>query len=116
MPYDVLSDEQREIRELVRTLARERIASRAAEIDKKAEFPWDMVELFREHELCGIMFDEQYGGHGASALTTLVAVAVVFRFLYHADFGLINRALMSIGSLGGICSFAGTAAIGHAHP
>jgi len=27
-----------------------------------------------------------------------------------------KRALMSIGSLGGICSFAGTAAIGHAHP
>src|SRR5207248_7876676 len=74
VPYDVLSDEQREIRELVRTLARERIAPRAAEIDKKAEFPWDLVELFREHELFGIMFDEQYGGHGANALTTLVAV------------------------------------------
>jgi hypothetical protein len=27
-----------------------------------------------------------------------------------------KRALMSIGSLGGICSFAGTAATGHAHP
>jgi len=27
-----------------------------------------------------------------------------------------KRALMSIGSLGGFCSFAGTAAIGHAHP
>ena len=33
----------------------------------------------------------------APVVTTLVAVAVVFRFLYHADFGLINRALMSIG-------------------
>jgi hypothetical protein len=27
-----------------------------------------------------------------------------------------KRALMSIGSLGSICSFAGTAATGHAHP
>ena len=51
VPYDPLTDEQREIRDLVRTLARERIAPRAAEIDKSAEFPWDMVELMREHEL-----------------------------------------------------------------
>src|SRR3712207_7063098 len=49
--WDGLSDEQREIRELVRSLARERIAPRAAEIDKRGEFPWDMVELMREHEL-----------------------------------------------------------------
>src|SRR5437016_14158080 len=48
--WDVLSDEQREIRELVRTLARERVAPRAAEIDASHEFPWDVVELFREHE------------------------------------------------------------------
>ena len=55
---DPLTDEQREIRELVRTLARERIAPRAAEIDASAEFPWDVVELFRENDLFGIMYDE----------------------------------------------------------
>jgi len=71
---DPLSDEQREIRDLVRTLARERIAPRGAEIDKTAEFPWDVVELFREHELFGILFDEEYGGHGASALMAFVAI------------------------------------------
>jgi alkylation response protein AidB-like acyl-CoA dehydrogenase len=32
--FDPLNDEQREIRELVRTIAREKIAPRAAEIDK----------------------------------------------------------------------------------
>jgi len=72
--FDPLSDEQREIRDLVRTLARERIAPRAADIDKTAEFPWDVVELFREHELFGILFDEEYGGHGASALMAFVAI------------------------------------------
>ena len=51
MPSQPLTDEQREIRDLVRDLSRERIAPRAAEIDKSAEFPWDVVELFREHEL-----------------------------------------------------------------
>ena len=44
MSSDPLTDEQREIRDLVRDLARERIAPRAAEIDKNAEFPWDVVE------------------------------------------------------------------------
>jgi len=74
---DPLNAEQREIRELVRTLARERIAPRAAEIDRSAEFPWDVVELYREQGLFGIMFDQEHGGIGASALTTLVAIEEV---------------------------------------
>jgi alkylation response protein AidB-like acyl-CoA dehydrogenase len=72
--YDPLNDEQREIRDLVRTLARERVAPRAAEIDKSAEFPWDLVELFREHELFGLPYDEDYGGTGTGALMVLVAI------------------------------------------
>ena len=58
MPWDPLTDEQRELRELVRMLARERIAPRAAEIDEAHEFPWDVVELFREHEVFGLLFDD----------------------------------------------------------
>jgi alkylation response protein AidB-like acyl-CoA dehydrogenase len=74
---DLLTDEQREIRDLVRTLARERIAPRAAEIDEKAEFPWDMVELFREHDLFGLSAEERYGGTGLGALMLLIAVEEV---------------------------------------
>ena len=50
MAYEPLTEEQREIRDLVRQLARERIAPRAAEIDESHEFPWDVVEsrLFYE--------------------------------------------------------------------
>jgi alkylation response protein AidB-like acyl-CoA dehydrogenase len=97
VPYDVLSDEQREIRDLVRTLARERVAPRAAEIDKTAEFPWDLVELFREHEIFGILYDEEYGGLGASALMTLVAVEELSKVC--ATTGLIV-AVQELGSLG----------------
>jgi alkylation response protein AidB-like acyl-CoA dehydrogenase len=97
MPYDPLSDEQREIRDLVRMLARERVAPRAAEIDKTAEFPWDMVELFREHELFGILYDEEYGGLGASALMALVAVEELSKVC--ATTGLI-LAVQELGSLG----------------
>jgi alkylation response protein AidB-like acyl-CoA dehydrogenase len=95
--YDPLTDEQREIRDLVRTLARERVAPRAAEIDKKAEFPWDMVELFREHELFGLPFEEQYGGTGTGALMVLVAVEELSKVC--ATTGLI-MAVQELGSLG----------------
>jgi alkylation response protein AidB-like acyl-CoA dehydrogenase len=95
--YDPLTDEQREIRDLVRALARERVAPRAAEIDKTAEFPWDMVELFREHEIFGVLYDEEYGGHGASALMALVAVEELSKVC--ATTGLI-LAVQELGSLG----------------
>jgi alkylation response protein AidB-like acyl-CoA dehydrogenase len=95
MRADPLTDEQREIRELVRTLTRERIAPRAAEIDESAEFPWDLVEVLREHEIFGLAFDERYGGAGAGALMLLVAVEEISRAC--ATTGLI-LAVQELGS------------------
>ena len=74
MGYDPLSEEGREIRELVRTLARDRVAPRAAEIDESSEFPWDMVELFRENDLLALPFEERHGGTGTGTLILLVAI------------------------------------------
>ena len=97
MPWDPLTEEQREIRELVRTLARDRIAPRAAEIDESHEFPWDVVELFREHELFGLLFDEEHGGSGTGTLLALVAIEEVSKVC--ATSGLI-LAVQELGSLG----------------
>ncbi len=97
MPWDALSDEQRELRELVRSLARERIAPRAAEIDESHEFPWDVVELFREHGLLGLFFDEEWGGTGTGTLMGLVAIEEVSKVC--ATSGLI-LAVQELGSLG----------------
>jgi alkylation response protein AidB-like acyl-CoA dehydrogenase len=97
MPFDLLTDEQREIRELVRTLTRERIAPRAAEIDESHEFPWDVVELFREHEIFGLLFDEEYGGLGTGTLLALIAIEEVSKAC--ATSGLI-LAVQELGSLG----------------
>ncbi|MBA2568736.1 MAG: acyl-CoA dehydrogenase family protein [Actinobacteria bacterium] len=104
VPYDPLTEEQREIRELVRSLASERVAPRAAEIDKTGEFPWDMVELFREHELFGLPYDEEYGGTGSGALMVLVAIEELSKVC--ATTGLI-LAVQELGSLG--IKLAGTA-------
>jgi alkylation response protein AidB-like acyl-CoA dehydrogenase len=97
MPSDPLSAEQREIRDLVRDLARERVAPRAAEIDKSAEFPWDMVELLREHDLFGLPFDEEHGGTGTGALMVLVAIEELSKVC--ATTGLL-LAVQELGSLG----------------
>ncbi len=97
MAWDVLSDEQREIRELVRSLAREGIAPRAAEIDESHEFPWDVVELFREHEIFGLLFDEEWGGTGTGTLLALVAIEEVSKVC--ATSGLL-LAVQELGSLG----------------
>jgi alkylation response protein AidB-like acyl-CoA dehydrogenase len=97
VPYEPLTEEQREIRDLVRQLARERIAPRAAEIDESHEFPWDVVELFRENDLFGLFFDEQYGGLGTGTLLSLVAIEEVSKVC--ATSGLI-LAVQELGSLG----------------
>jgi alkylation response protein AidB-like acyl-CoA dehydrogenase len=95
--HDALTGEQQEIRDLVRTLAREQVAPRAAEIDVTAEFPWDLVELFREQDLFGLPFDEEYGGTGTGALMVLVAVEELSKVC--ATTGLI-LAVQELGSLG----------------
>jgi alkylation response protein AidB-like acyl-CoA dehydrogenase len=97
VPWEPLSDEQLEIRDLVRTIARERIAPRAAEIDLSHEFPWDVVELFREHGIFGLLFAEEHGGTGTGTLLALVAIEEVSKVC--ATSGLI-LAVQELGSLG----------------
>jgi alkylation response protein AidB-like acyl-CoA dehydrogenase len=97
VPWDVLSEEQRELRELVRTLARDRIAPRAAEIDASHEFPWDVVELYRDQGIFGLFFGEEVGGTGTGTLLSLVAIEEVSKVC--ATSGLI-LAVQELGSLG----------------
>jgi len=69
-----LSEEQAEIRATVRTLARDKIAPRAAEIDRTEEFPWDIVDLFRSNDILSLPFPPEYGGLSGSALTCNIAI------------------------------------------
>ncbi len=73
--------EHDELRAMVRELAVERIAPRAAEIDASAEFPWDLKELLAKQDLLGAGFEERHGG---SALDTL-GQAIVAEEIARAD-------------------------------
>ena len=81
----------------MRTLARDRIAPRAAEIDESHEFPWDVVDLYREHGMFGLLFAEEHGGAGTGTLLALVAIEEVSKVC--ATSGLI-LAVQELGSLG----------------
>src|ERR1700687_2286525 len=49
-------------------IAREKIAPRSAEIDEKAEYPWDVRKLLSEQDILGLPFPEEYGGTGTGTL------------------------------------------------
>src|SRR6476620_5840075 len=74
-----LTQEQVDFRDTIRQIVRERVAPRAAEIDAKAEYPWDLRKLFAEQDLLGLPFEEQYGGTGTGALMLSVAIEEVAR-------------------------------------
>lgn len=69
-----LTDEQLMLRDMVRRLAKEKVAPGAAERDETSEFHWDMVEIFRNNELMGIDFPAEYGGGGAGVLAFVLVV------------------------------------------
>src|SRR5919108_5855056 len=72
-----LTDDQVEFRDAIRKMVVERVAPRAAEIDAKAEYPWDIRRLFAEHDLLGLPFGTEYGGTGTGTLMLNVAIEEV---------------------------------------
>ena len=71
--YDI-PQEHADFRDMIRQLAQERIAPRAAEIDRSAEYPQDIRELLAEHDILGLPFEEEYGGTGTGTLMLQMAV------------------------------------------
>ncbi len=55
-------------------IAREKIAPRSAEIDEKAEYPWDIRRLLAEQDILGLPFPVEYGGTGTGTLMLNMAV------------------------------------------
>lgn len=69
-----LTEEQTAIRDSVRELVGDRIAPRAAEIDRTMEYPTDVERLLAEHGILGLPFPEEYGGISGSAVATCLGV------------------------------------------
>ena len=91
-----LTDDQLMLRDAVRVLADERIAPRAAEIDRTAEFPQDVRELLAAHDILALPFPERFGGLGGELLTLCLAIEQISRVC--ATSGLI-LAVQELGAL-----------------
>ena len=83
-----LNSEQLEIQALVRRVARERIAQRADEIDRTADYPQDIFDLLRELGLFTVPFPSEYGGTG-SMLSACIAVEEFGRVCYNTAYLLV---------------------------
>ncbi|MCD0451669.1 acyl-CoA dehydrogenase family protein [Actinocorallia sp. API 0066] len=74
-----LSEEHTMLREVVRALADEKIAPRAAATDESGEFPWDVYKDLVEAGFHAVHVPEQYGGAGADALGAVLVIEEVAR-------------------------------------
>jgi alkylation response protein AidB-like acyl-CoA dehydrogenase len=74
-----LTDEQVAFRDAIRQIVRERVAPRAAEIDARAEYPWDLRRLLAEQDFLALPFEERHGGTGTGSLTLNLVVEEVAR-------------------------------------
>ena len=63
-----------DLRSMIRRLAEERIAPRAADIDRAAAYPTDIRELLAENDVFALPFPESYGGTGTGTLMLQMAV------------------------------------------
>ena len=83
-----LNEDQRHIQDLVRRMARERVAARANAIDASAEYPQDMFDLLRELGLFALPFPTDYGGAG-SVVSACLAVEELARVCYNTAYLLV---------------------------
>ncbi|MDR3568222.1 MAG: acyl-CoA dehydrogenase family protein [Syntrophobacteraceae bacterium] len=69
-----LTEEQILLQNMVRRLAKDKVAPGAGKRDETGDFDWAMVELMRENGLYGIDFPEEFGGSHAGMLAFAIAV------------------------------------------
>ncbi len=97
-----LPSEAIEVQNLIRRVASERIAPRAAEIDKTGEYPQDMFDLLKELGIFTLPFPNEYGGQD-SLLAGCVAVEELGRVCYNTGYLLVVQwtpfgAIMAAGT------------------
>src|SRR6266581_1648072 len=95
-----LTDEQGQMRDLVRVIARERIAPLAARVDETETYPADQLAWLGEQGLMGLYIPETYGGTALGTLAFCLAVeeiawacastAVIYLVQYTGGFPIVT--------------------------
>src|ERR671933_1584959 len=74
-----LTDEQREVRRLVRDFAEQEVRPVAEELDRDKRFPYEIVRALGDLGLMGIPYPHEYGGGGADTLSYTLAIEELAR-------------------------------------
>jgi alkylation response protein AidB-like acyl-CoA dehydrogenase len=91
-----LTEEQRAIRDLAREFAKKEIAPYASEWDRTREFPAHVYKKLGEAGLMGLPFPEEYGGAGADAIATALAIQEISKA--DGSIGLTYAAHLGLGA------------------
>jgi alkylation response protein AidB-like acyl-CoA dehydrogenase len=74
-----LTPEQQLLKDTVREFALTRVAPVAAELDREARFPYELVAEMADLGLMGIPIPEEYGGAGADTVSYAIAIEELTR-------------------------------------
>jgi alkylation response protein AidB-like acyl-CoA dehydrogenase len=69
-----LTQDQLDFLEMIRQMVVEKVTPRAHDIDESGEFPQDIRQLFADHDLFGLPFEEKHGGTGTGELMLCAAI------------------------------------------
>ena len=97
-----LTDEQKQIVDLVDELGRKEFAEKAARWDENHEYPWDNIHKLRECDLLGMTIPEEYGGQGRSLIDAILAIETAAKYC-----GVTARVLVetNMGALGCVMAY-----------
>lgn len=88
-----LTETQRTLRDEVRTIAQDDIKPRAIELDRREEYPADILAELGERRLTGLTLPEEYGGRGEG----LVELAVLTEELAAALMSVASTVALHLG-------------------
>ncbi|MBL7125530.1 MAG: acyl-CoA dehydrogenase family protein [Dehalococcoidales bacterium] len=74
-----LTEQQKEIKALTRTIAEEKVLPVRAELDEKEEFPWEIMKILADTDLFGVYIPGEYGGLGGGVLDLCLVVEELSR-------------------------------------
>ena len=74
-----LTEEQKEIKELARQIAEEKIKPLREKYDEEAIFPWDIVKVMAQTDLFRVLLPEEYDGLGGKVMDLVIMMEELSR-------------------------------------
>jgi alkylation response protein AidB-like acyl-CoA dehydrogenase len=92
-----LTDEQEQLRQVVRQFARDKVAPRAQAFNRNRELPLDLVREMGEMGLFGLPFPTEYDGMGGDFLSLCLAIEEIGRV--DQSLGITLEAAVGLGAM-----------------